>query len=73
VIPRDAELDTAGTSFSPGVRRLMSRLGGKEAFDEAREDLEALAGIVVQTKQACLPLAHGSSSLRQRRGPASPE
>ena len=29
----------------------MSRLGGKEAFDEAREDLEALAGIVVQTKQ----------------------
>jgi hypothetical protein len=40
-----------GTSFSPGVRRLMGRLGGKEAFDEARADLEALAGIVVQTKQ----------------------
>ena len=51
VIPRDVELDIVGTSFSPGVRRLMGRLGGKEAFDEAREDLEALAGIVVQTKQ----------------------
>ncbi len=51
VIPRDAELDIVGTSFSPGVRRLMGRLGGKEAFDEARADLEALAGIVVQTKQ----------------------
>jgi hypothetical protein len=51
VIPCDAELDIVGTSFSPGVRRLMGRLGGKEAFDEARADLEALAGIVVQTKQ----------------------
>ena len=43
--------DIAHTSFSPGVRRLMGRLGGKEAFDEARADLETLAGIVVQTKQ----------------------
>jgi len=51
VIPRDAELDIAGTSFSPGVRRLMGRLGGKEPFEEARGDLEALAGITVQTKQ----------------------
>ena len=51
VIPRDAELDIAATSFSPGVRRLMGRLGGKEPFEEARGDLEALAGIAVQTKQ----------------------
>jgi hypothetical protein len=51
VIPRDAELDIAGTSFSPGVRRLMGRLGGKEPFEEARGDLEALAGIAVHTKQ----------------------
>jgi hypothetical protein len=51
VIPRDAELDIAGTSFSPGVRRLMGRLGGKEPFEEARGDLEALAGITVKTKQ----------------------
>lgn len=51
VIPRDAELDIVGTSFSPGVRRLMGRVGGKEPFDEGRADLEALAGITVQTKQ----------------------
>lgn len=50
VIPRDAELDIVSTSFSPGVRRLMGRVGGKEPFDEGRVDLEALAGIVVKTK-----------------------
>jgi hypothetical protein len=51
VIPRDVELDITATSFSPGVRRLMGRLGGKEPFEEARGDIEALAGIVVLTKQ----------------------
>ncbi len=51
VFPRDGELDITATSFSPGVRRLMSRLGGKEPFEEARSDLEALAGITVHTKQ----------------------
>lgn len=51
VIPRDAELDIVATSFSPGVRRLMGRVGGKEPFDEGRTDLEALAGIVVKTKE----------------------
>jgi len=39
-----------GTSFSPGVRRLMGRVGGKESFNEGRVDLEELAGIKVQTK-----------------------
>ena len=48
--PKDADLDIVSTSFSPGVRRLMARVGGKEAFDEGRRDLEALAGIVVKTK-----------------------
>jgi hypothetical protein len=51
VIPRDGELDITATSFSPGVRRLMSRLGGKEPFEEARGDLDTLAGITAQTKQ----------------------
>ena len=49
--PRDGELDIVRTSFSPGVRRLMGRLGSKEPFDEGRADLEALAGIVVHTKE----------------------
>jgi hypothetical protein len=50
VIPKDVELDVAGTCFSPGVRRMMGRVGAKEAFDEGRRDLKELAGIVVKTK-----------------------
>lgn len=50
VLPRDQQLDIVGTSFSPGVRRLMGRVGGKESFNEGRKDLEELAGIKVQTK-----------------------
>jgi hypothetical protein len=50
VLPQDEALDVMGTSFSPGVRRLMGRVGGKESFNEGRVDLEELAGIKVQTK-----------------------
>jgi hypothetical protein len=51
VIPKDEELDVVKTSCSPGVRRLMGHVGGKEAFEEGRRDLEELAGIEVKTKQ----------------------
>jgi len=50
VLPKDHELDIVGTTFSPGVRRMLGRVGGKEAFAEGRRDLEELAGIVVATK-----------------------
>jgi hypothetical protein len=50
VLPKDHELDIVGTTFSPGVRRLLGRVGGKEAFAEGRRDLEELADIVVATK-----------------------
>jgi hypothetical protein len=50
VIPKDEDLDIVDTSFSPGVRRMMGRVGSKEAFDEGRRDLEELAGVVVKTK-----------------------
>jgi hypothetical protein len=50
ILPQDAALDLAHTSFSPGVRRLMGRVGGKESFNEGRKDLAELAGIKVQTK-----------------------
>ena len=43
VIPKDHELDIVGTGFSPGVRRLMGRVGGKDSFAEGRKDLEELA------------------------------
>ena len=49
VLPRDEELDIVSTSFSPGVRRMMGRMGGKESFNEAR-DLAVIAGIQVETK-----------------------
>lgn len=50
VIPKDRELDIVDTSFSPGVRRMMGRVGGKEPFNEGRIDLEELAGVLVKTK-----------------------
>jgi hypothetical protein len=50
VIPKDQELDIVDSSFSPGVRRMMGRMGAKEAFDEGRRDLEEFAGVVVKTK-----------------------
>jgi hypothetical protein len=49
-IPKDEDLDMVDSSFSPGVRRMMGRVGGKEPFDEGRRDLEELAGVVVKTK-----------------------
>jgi len=50
VIPKDQELDIVGTCFSPGVRRLMGHVGGKDSFAAGRKDLEELAGIMVKTK-----------------------
>ncbi len=50
VVPKDRALDIVGTAFSPGVRRLMGRVGGKAPFAEGRRDLEELAGVRVTTK-----------------------
>lgn len=50
LIPKDQDLDIVGTSFSPGVRRMMARVGAKESFDEGRGDLKELAGVIVTTK-----------------------
>jgi len=51
LIPKDQDLDVVGSSFSPGVRRMMGRVGAKQPFAPGRDDLEELAGVVVQTKQ----------------------
>jgi hypothetical protein len=50
VISEDIGLDIEGTSFSPGVRRMMGLVGAKEAFEEGRRDLEELSGVKVSTK-----------------------
>ena len=44
------DLDRVSTSFSPGVRRMMGRVGAKEPFEEGQRDLEELAGVAVSTK-----------------------
>ncbi len=51
VLPKDHELDIVGTTFSPGVRRMMGRVGSQAAFAAGRRDLAELAGILVPTKQ----------------------
>jgi len=48
--PGDEALDIAGTGFSPGVRRMMSRAGSRATFKEARDDLKDYAEIVVTSK-----------------------
>jgi hypothetical protein len=50
VIPKDVALDIVETGFSPGVRRMMGQVGGKEAFEDGQNDLEVLAGVLVTTK-----------------------
>jgi hypothetical protein len=50
VIPKDQALDVVGTSFSPGMRRLLARVGAQQPFDAARRDLAEVAGVVVATK-----------------------
>ena len=50
VIPKDVELDIVGTSFSPGVKRMMGLVGGREPFEDGRISLKELAGIEISTK-----------------------
>jgi hypothetical protein len=49
--PKDRKLDIEGTSFSPGVRRMMARVGAYRAFGLGREDIKEMAGIDVTAKE----------------------
>ena len=48
--PRDVELDTEGTEYSPGVRRMMAAVGADTSFERGRQQLELLAGLDVTAK-----------------------
>jgi len=48
--PGDEELDVVDTSYSPALRRIMARMGGKSAFKEASEDLRICAAVRVTAK-----------------------
>jgi hypothetical protein len=49
--PKDAALDIVATSYSPGVRRLMSKVGAMRPFDLGHQDLYELANIRVNAKE----------------------
>jgi len=49
--PKDQALDIEGTRYSPGVRRMMSKVGAMRPFGLAHEDLAELAGIQVNAKE----------------------
>lgn len=49
--PADVVLDVAGTGFSPGLRRLMTKAGAEVCFERARELLFELGGIRVTAKE----------------------
>lgn len=49
--PKDRILDIEGTSYSSGVRRMMSRVGAYRSFGLGHEDLNELAGIRVRAKE----------------------
>lgn len=49
--PKDTALDIVGTSFSPGVRRIMGRVGACRPFGLGHEDIKEMAGIRVATKE----------------------
>jgi hypothetical protein len=49
--PKDRVLDMEGTSYSCGVRRMMSRVGASRSFGLGHEDLYELADIRVNAKE----------------------
>ncbi|MSO62848.1 MAG: hypothetical protein EXQ50_12280 [Acidobacteria bacterium] len=51
VCPRDRALGVEGTSLSPGVLRMVGRVGAMVSFEEGHELLRELAGVEVLTKQ----------------------
>ena len=48
--PRDAALGIEGTSLSPGVLRMVGKVGAMVSFEEGHELLRDLAGVEVPTK-----------------------
>ena len=51
--PKDELLDIAGTSFSPGVRRLMAKSGSADAFEKGSLDIKVYSGIDVTLLLHC--------------------
>ena len=50
-LPRDEELGVAGGSLSPGLRRMVDRVGSQEPFGQGSRDLAELAGLHLTGKR----------------------
>lgn len=48
--PKDRVLNVEGTSWSPGVKRIMGKVGAYRPFGLGQEDIKEMAGIEVETK-----------------------
>lgn len=69
--PKDETLDIEGTSFSPGVRRIMARAGAYRAFGLGHEDIKEMAGISVTAKEidrACNKLGQQAEEFLTKQG-----
>jgi hypothetical protein len=49
--PKDAEVGVADASLSPGLQRMVARVGSAEPFAQARRDLTELAGVDLSVKR----------------------
>ena len=49
--PKDEDLGVAGGSLSPGLRRMVARVGSQEPFGQGSRDLEELAGVHLTSKR----------------------
>ena len=49
--PKDVGPDVVGTSFTPGMRRIMGRVGAYGPFGLGHEDIRAVSGIEVGAKE----------------------
>lgn len=49
--PKDILLNLCGTSFSPGIKRIMCRVGAYRPFNLGHEDIKEMAGIEVGAKE----------------------
>ncbi len=48
--PADVELDIRHTELSPGVRRMLAAVGSAAPFDDGRQQMQLLAGLILTTK-----------------------
>ncbi len=70
ICPKDKALDIEGTSFSPGLRRIMGKAGASSSFADAEDAIKEMAAIEVQAKEIeriCHTLGEAAEVFSQTR------